>query len=147
MPFISVTRLRLKAIRHLPGFAWFAVRSHNQARRAAGFRGGAVLADRRLTFWTLTAWDSPEHMRAYMTTGPHRRVMPRLAAWCDEASIVHWDQAETALPTWVEADRRMRAEGRPSKVHRPSEDHSALSFSPPRRTTAAPITPARHPQA
>lgn len=146
MPFISVTRLRLRSIRHLLGFAGFAVRSRNQASRAAGFRGGAVLADRRWTFWTVTAWDTPDSMRNYMTTGPHRSVMPRLAAWCDEASIVHWDQADAELPTWAEADRRMRSEGRPSKVHRPSEHHADLSFAPPRQATAAPITPARRPK-
>jgi len=142
MTFISVTRLRLRSIRHLPGFAWFAVRSRNQASGAAGFRGGAVLADRRWTFWTVTAWDNRDSMRDYMTTGPHRSGMPRLAAWCDEASIVHWDQAHAELPTWAEADRRMRTEGRPSKVHRPGEHHAALSFPPPRETGAAPIMPA-----
>lgn len=143
MPFISVTRLRLRAIRFLPGFAWFAVRSRTQASRAAGFRGGAVLADRRWTFWTVTAWDSRDSMRDYMTTGPHRSAMSRLAAWCDEASVVHWDQPDAALPTWAEADRRMRIEGRPSKVHRPSDQHAALSFPPPRQATAAPIMPKR----
>jgi len=145
MPFISVTRLRLRAIRYLPGFAWFAVRSRNQARRATGFRGGALLNDRRWTFWTVTAWDDRASMLAYITAGPHRSAMAHLARWCDEASIVHWDQADAALPSWTEADRRMRAEGRPSKVRHPSEDHASLRFAPPRQAVAAAVTPVARP--
>ncbi len=65
--------------------------------------------------------------------------MPRLMVWCDEASVVHWEQAETTLPTWAEADARMRAEGRPSKVRHPSSSHADLSYRTPGTTGAAKI--------
>lgn len=143
MPSISITRLRIRAIRHLPHFVWLTLRSGRQASRASGFRGGALLADRRWTFWTMTAWDDRESMRRSMTTGPHHQAMPHLLDWCDEASIVHWDQTHDALPSWTEAHRRMREDGRPSKVRHPSPDHAALGFRAPRPAATAVIRPAR----
>ena len=129
-PWISLTRLRLRSPRFLPAFAWRAYRSGRQARQAAGYRDGAVLADRRLTFWTLTAWSDEAAMRAYVLAGDHRAAMAKLMHWCDEASVAHW--RAPALPDWHEADRRMRAEGRPSRVRHPSPAHAALAYDPPR---------------
>jgi heme-degrading monooxygenase HmoA len=129
--FVSVTRLRLRSVRFLLLFAIYAVRSTAQVKRAAGFLKGSLLPDGGRTFWTLTAWENQESMRRYMTAGAHRDAMPRLLNWCDEASVVHWDQDEPLLPTWAEADRRMREQGRPSKVRNPSPRHADLSYSPP----------------
>ena len=142
MPFVSVTRLRLRSILVLPAFVPHTMRSLRQVRAAPGFRGGSLLQDRAWAFWTLTAWDDGAAMRAYMTTGDHRTAMPRLAGWCDEASVVHWDQDADALPDWDEADRRMRFDGRPSRLRRPSPDHAALTYRRPRLTRAAAIRPA-----
>lgn len=139
MPFVSVTRLRLRSIRFVPSFFLHAIGSLRQARRAPGFRGGSLLADRAWTFWTLTAWDDQASMRAYMLGGSHRAAMPRLVGWCDEASVAHWEQAEEALPSWSEADRRMREDGRPSKVRSPSPRHADLGYAPPRLTRASEI--------
>lgn len=141
MPAISVTRLRIRSLRFLPSFVVHAVRSNRQLRAAPGFRGGALLADRRWTFWTMTAWDSHASMRAYMASGAHRSAMPHLLDWCDEASVVRWEQPEDALPSWQEADRRMRGEGRPSKVRHPSAGHAALGYRPPRVGAGGTIAP------
>lgn len=130
--FVSVTRLRIRSVRFLPFFAIYAIRSQRQVSRSAGFLDGALLADGWRTFWTVTLWDSQESMRGYMTSGAHRSAMPHLLDWCDEASVVHWEQQGHALPAWAEADRRMRNEGRPSKVRHPSTTHADLSYSPPR---------------
>jgi hypothetical protein len=81
-------------------------------------------------------------MKNYMTTGSHRDAMPLLLKWCDEASVVHWEQAGGSLPTWAEADRRMREVGRPSKVHNPSPQHAALAFRSPRPWAGSPINQA-----
>ena len=143
MPFVSVTRLRLRSIRFLPAFAVHTLRSLRQVRGSAGFRGGSLLPDRRWTFWTLTVWDDRDAMRAYMTAGAHRTAMPKLLDWCDEASVVHWDAATPDLPGWPDADARMRVEGRPSKVHRPSADHQPMTFATPRLFGGGPITPTR----
>lgn len=140
MSFISVTRLRIRSVRFLPFFAVHALRSNQQVKAAEGFRGGSLLPDRDWTFWTMTAWDSQEAMRRYMLSGPHKRAMPHLMEWCDEASVVHWERAETGLPGWAEADRRMRADGRPSKVRYASAQHAGLGYREPRFTGAAPIS-------
>jgi hypothetical protein len=139
--FVSITRLRLRSLRFLPRFAVLAGRTLRQVKAADGFQGGSLLADRRQTFWTLTLWDTAESMRAYMMSGPHGAAMPFLVDACDEASVAHWTQPDPDAPDWSEAARRMRAEGRPSKLRRPSADHAALTFSPPRLTRIVPITP------
>ena len=82
-------------------------------------------------------------MRAYITTGAHRVAMPKLMQWCDEASIVHWDQAAATLPSWTEAEARMRGEGRPSKVRHPTADHLAMTFAPARMGSGTRIAPRR----
>lgn len=143
MPFVSVTRLRLRSIRFLAAFARHNLRTLAQVKAAPGFRGGSLLSDRGWTFWTLTAWDSAEAMRAYMTTGPHRAAMPRLLDWCDEASVAHWDQDGDALPNWTEAEHRMRGEGRPSRLRHPGPHHADLGFRPARTAVTAPLRPKR----
>ena len=144
MPFVSVTRLRVRSMRFLPFFFLNALRSQRQVKASPGFLSGALLPDRGWAFWTMTAWDCAESMRRFMSSGAHKAAMPGLLEWCDEASAVHWEQAEGALPTWVEADRRMRAEGRASKVRYPSPQHATLSYEAPRVTPSRPILPPKN---
>lgn len=132
MALISVTRLRLASIRYLPGFAWYAVRSVQQARRSPGFRGVRLLADRRLTFWTATAWDDLASMKGYRSAGPHRAAMPRLAHWCDEASVTRWVGPVDTMADWSAAHARMMSEGEPSHVRKPSPAQLARDWAPPR---------------
>lgn len=142
MVFISITRLRIRSLRFLPGFARLTLRSLKQVKRAEGFQGGGLLPDRSWTFWTMTAWGSQENMRSYITSGDHLLAMKRLLHWCDEASVVHWEQPpEVGLPTWLVADQRMRGSGRPSKVLHPSPHHADLSYRAPRLAGAAVIRP------
>lgn len=145
MPFISVTRLRIRSVRFLPAFALHAVRTARQVRAAPGFRGGSILRDRDWTFWTLTAWDGIESMRGYMAAGAHRAAMPHLQGWCDEASVVHWDEPGEGLPSWPDADRRMRDSGRTARVRHPSPQHATLSYRPPRFGGITPLPPLREP--
>lgn len=142
MTFVSVTRLRIRSLWFMPGFALHAVNSLRQCKRASGFLNGSLLPDRKLTFWTMTLWRDQAAMRAYMTGGAHLKAMPKLQHWCDEASVVHWTQDEVAPPSWEEADRKMRMQGRPSKVRHPSAAHASLGFATPRTMGAAPIGPA-----
>ncbi|WP_347303870.1 DUF3291 domain-containing protein [Croceibacterium sp. TMG7-5b_MA50] len=141
MAFVSITRLRIRSLRFMPVFALDTLRTLRQTRHAAGFIGGSLLDDRKLTFWTMTLWHDQASMKRYMTSGAHLKAMPKLLGWCDEASVVHWTQADGIAPDWREADRRMRGEGRPSKVRHPSADHQSLAYAVPRVSGAVPIRP------
>lgn len=132
MPFVSVTRLRVRSWRFMPQFVWQALKTAKQAERADGFVGGRLLREAKNTFWTLTAWEDEAKMRAYRNGGAHRVVMPRLIEWCDEASIAHWNQDEAELPDWLEAHRRMSLEGRASKVKHPSPAQVSNRIATPR---------------
>ena len=128
---ISITRLRVRSFRFLPGFIFYALRSARQARSAPGNLGTGLLREVNNTYWTRTAWQDETAMRAFMMAMPHRQAMGKLAEWCDEASVVHWNQETADLPKWHEAHRRMVAEGRPSRVRHPSPAHDALRIPPP----------------
>jgi hypothetical protein len=131
MAFVSVTRLRLRSVRYLIPFTIYALLSSRQARRSKGNLGLKLLRDANQTFWTLTAWQDEEAMRSFMMSGSHRRAMPKLLDWCDEASVAHWKQETSELPSWDQAHRKIVEHGRPSKVKQPSSDHIARRIPEP----------------
>lgn len=132
MPLISVTRLRLRHWRYLLPFVYWSARAINQVRRAPGNHAHKTFKDAGLVFWTCTSWADEASMRAYMLGGAHKQAMPKLLHWCDEASVAHWTQDSTALPTWTEAHSRLVAEGRRSKVRHPSPAQEAFTVPAPR---------------
>jgi heme-degrading monooxygenase HmoA len=136
VPLVAITRLRVRSWRFLPFFFVAATRAGRQAAGAPGNLGAAVLNDARRTFWTMTSWHDEAAMRAFMLADPHRAAMRKLLEWCDEASVVHWSQDGPELPTWIEAHRRMLAEGRRSKVNHPSPAHLAFTIPAPVRPDA-----------
>jgi Domain of unknown function (DUF3291) len=131
MPMISITRLRLRSWIYLPRFFIEAMRSNRQASAAEGNLGVRLLPDKRNTFWTATSWSSEAAMRAFVIAAPHGPVMRKLMHWCDEASVVHWEQPDATLPSWEEAHRRLEKEGRLSKVNHPSPAHLAHKYPAP----------------
>lgn len=124
MPFVSVTRLRIRGFHLLPAFLLHALRSERQLKSAHGFLGGQLAPGRRRTFWTITLWEAEADMRAYRNSGAHMRAMPKLLDWCDEAAVAHWEQPERTLPDIAEAARVLGTSGRVSKVKRPSAAHA-----------------------
>jgi hypothetical protein len=121
MPFISITRLRVRSFRYLPVFLIGAFRSAREAKNAPG-----NLA--------VTLWSDERSMRAFMLAGVHRRVMPRLLQWCDEAAVAHWLQETPEPPSWQEAHRRLQDEGRASKVDHPSAAQLSFEIPSPKTT-------------
>lgn len=91
----------------------------------------------------MTAWDSEASMRAYMMSGAHKAAMPKLMHWCDQASVAHWLQETDVLLSWMEADRRMREQGRVSKVLHPASGHADLRFATVTSEAAQQIAPER----
>jgi quinol monooxygenase YgiN len=123
MPLASVTRLRVRSIRYVPEFLWRALSSVRQARASDGCIFADVRREVKLTFWTRTLWRDEASMRAFMTRGAHRKVMPKILDWCDEAAVAHWQQDGDTPPEWPAAETRMRNAGRISRVHNPSAAH------------------------
>jgi hypothetical protein len=132
MPLVSITRLRVRRWRYLLSFLVYALASARQARGAPGSLAVSLLNDADFAFWTRTVWADEAAMRAFMLSGPHRRVMPQLLGWCDEASVVHWSQNAAEPPPWPEAHRRLQAEGRRSRVRYPSERQQRFKIPAPR---------------
>jgi hypothetical protein len=135
MPFVSITRLRVRSWRYLPAFVIQSVRSARDAKAASGSISVCVLSDTDLAFWTRTMWSEEAAMRAFMLAGAHRRAMPRLLEWCDEAVVTHWNQGTFEPPSWPECHRRLLGEGRPSKVNHPSQAQLRFEIPAPRTTT------------
>jgi hypothetical protein len=71
-------------------------------------------------------------MRAYGMSGAHRKAMPHLAEWADEASMAHWPQPGRDLPAWPEAVRRLRAEVRAVTLRHVAPDRVEQPFAEPR---------------
>jgi Domain of unknown function (DUF3291) len=92
-----------------------------------------VLSDANFVFWTRTLWTDEQSMRAFMFAPAHRRVMPKLLQWCDEAAVAHWLQDSLEPPSWQEVHRRLQQEGRTSKVDHPSAAQLRFDISPFRR--------------
>jgi heme-degrading monooxygenase HmoA len=125
MPLASITRLRLRSWRFVPGFVWYAARSQRQARRAAGCLGVTTRSTGSLTFWTLSVWCSEHDMADFRKAPPHRDAMRRLAHWCDEAAVTHWTQDDESLPEWTAATAHLRERPRWVRVDHPSADQLA----------------------
>jgi len=132
MALVSITRLRIRSLRFIPAFFYYALLSTRQVRRAPGNISADFLNDANWTFWTCTLWKDESAMRAFMMSSSHRSAMPKLIHWCDEAAIVHWTQESESRPDWFEAWRRMSSEGRPSKLNHPSTDHMVFRLAPPK---------------
>jgi heme-degrading monooxygenase HmoA len=133
MPVVSITRLRVRSWKFMPGFAVYAVRSRMQASRAKGNCGMKLMREPGNVFWTATLWESDEAVKKFMVAHPHGEAMRRLLEWCDEASVARWSQDSAELPDWQEAHRRMQGEGRRSKVRFPSAAHERLEIPAPKK--------------
>ena len=138
MPLVSITRLRVRSFRYLPAFLLGSLRSARAAKNASGNLAVSILSDANLAFWTRTLWTDERAMRAFMFAPAHRRVMPKLLQWCDEAAVTHWLQDSLEPPSWQEVHRRLQHEGRTSKVDHPSVGQLRFAIPPPK--TARQVT-------
>jgi hypothetical protein len=131
MAYVSITRLRIRSWRYLPSLFWYAFLSKRQFRASPGNLAADALMEARMTFWTRSVWADENAMRTFRSSGAHRKVMPRLLDWCDEASVAHWQQDSSEPPKWHEAHQRMQREGRRSKVRNPSDAHKRFEITAP----------------
>ncbi len=131
---VSVTRFRLRSVGFMPFFMLHANRTIAQIRKADGFVTGAIQRDADQAFWTMTVWRDELAMRAFGASGAHRRAMPHLAEWADEASVTRWMQSGRDLPDWSEAVRRLRDDGKSSSLRHPRASRSEGGFADPQMT-------------
>jgi len=99
----------------------WAPRSSRQAIRTPGCLALDTRKTRGLTFWTRSLWKDEASLKSFMIAAPHRKVMPKLYVWCDEAAIGHWETQSASLPGWGEAEQRIVSHGRLSRVKAPSD--------------------------
>ncbi|MFI9768285.1 DUF3291 domain-containing protein [Streptomyces sp. NPDC052415] len=80
-----------------------------QVSRAPGTYGATLKAQPlRRTFWTLSAWESPEALKTFARSGPHAPTARGLAPLMRDAKFVTWTVRGDELPLdWSEAMRRL----------------------------------------
>lgn len=127
---VSITRLRVRSIFYLPLFMLHAMRTLLQAQRAEGILGAETRFEWNNVVWTKTVWQEEAAMKQYRGSGAHQVAMRLLSKICSEAAYARWQQETPELPTWEEAHRRVRTEGKLSKVKRPSPLHAAGKTAP-----------------
>lgn len=122
---VSLTRLRVRAWRYMPGFIWYTHQSKRQLVKSPGFVAGLLATAPSRVFWTTTVWTDEAAMKQYRDRDWHKRAMPKLLEWCDEASVARWAQDTPDLPTAAGMLDKMKVGGRTSKVRHPSPGHAA----------------------
>ena len=125
MPTVSITRLRIRSWRFMPGFVLYTLRSARQIRRAPGFIGGWLGGSGDNAFWTITVWRDEAAMRGFRDKAAHKAAMPYLLHWGDEAAMARYEQSGEDLPDGSAAKTALVARGRTSKVRNPTEAHAA----------------------
>jgi hypothetical protein len=138
MAVVSITRLRLRSMRFLPGFVRHTWSSTRQLRSAGGFVEGRFATELPYAYWTMTVWTDLAAMHRFRDTGAHRVAMRKLLDWCDEAGFVHWESDEARVPAIAEAHERLATSGRTSKVRHPSPAHIAGKAASSRVPLAGP---------
>jgi hypothetical protein len=90
MPVIVVTRLRLRDAALLDEFFTHAVAVMEQATHSEGNLGADALAEAHDVWWSVTAWQDRNHMKAFVDNEPHLSTASLLDHLCDEATFVDW---------------------------------------------------------
>jgi hypothetical protein len=93
----------------------------------------------------MTVWKDEPAMRAFRSAGDHRYAMPKLADWCDEAGVAHWQQRDATVPSSAEMLQRMQSTGRVLRVNHPTAGHAEGKTVPDGRAPGrgARLTPAQ----
>ena len=102
--------LPLKSYGGVLTLAIYAVQVVKQLATADGLVGYSLLA-RPLSkrFWTLSAWESEDALRAFVQKEPHLRIMTVLAPHMDKTKFVRWVVKGSELPLrWDDALRRSK---------------------------------------
>ena len=131
MAIIVVTRLRLKDPALLDDFFTDAVAALEQAQKSDGNLGVDALGDANNAWWTVTSWRERRQMHSYVRSEPHQTIRSHLDRYCDEATIVAWEQDSPDLPDWQTNWRHLVADGLAADLTQPSASHQTREFPAP----------------
>ena len=108
LPYVSITGLRVRSFWHWPRFAWHAVRSMMQARKADGCLRAEAKSIAGVQH-TLSVWTDKNAMRAFMMNGAHREAMRDFRKIADGSTYGY--ESEQG-PDWREAHRLWTVHGK-----------------------------------
>ncbi len=79
-----------------------------QVRKARSYGASLKAAPLRLTFWTLSAWESPAALKAFARSGPHAPTARGLGPRMRDAKFATGTVTTDDLPLdWADAFRRL----------------------------------------
>ena len=106
---VLLSYLPLKSYWRVPPFFLYTVQVIRQLASAQGLLGYSLLARPLLKrFWTLSAWDNADALRAFVQHPPHVRIMAALTPHMDQTRFVRWTVKGCQLPLrWDDALRRL----------------------------------------
>lgn len=109
------TYIRLRSPWSLPRFQWYTRLVHRQLTRAPGLMGFSFRGVFPTRYWTLSVWESQQHLLGFVRARPHARIMRVLRASIQQFGSVRWQVTGSALPLmWAEALRRLEAREGPT---------------------------------
>ncbi|MFC0189573.1 hypothetical protein ACFFJY_14810 [Fictibacillus aquaticus] len=82
-------------------FVFHTVRSIMQAKKAEGILHSTYINEGWLTYWTLTVWESEQHMKNYRNNGNHLNAMKVSRRIANELEKVNFEGEK--IPSWKEA--------------------------------------------
>jgi hypothetical protein len=126
MPFLSVTRLRLKSRLMTPRFMKAIQPTYDQLMASQGYIKGKTLLDFSGGAWTMTLWEDQASMQRFYQSGAHRELMKSLAEFSCEAAVRSAPVDSDRLISWREAGRFMNRGARFNPgVKEPTANHMA----------------------
>lgn len=106
---VLASKLPLNRLRDLPRFMRWGSRIRRQLASAEGCAGYSL--DAQLTsksFFTLSAWSSPEAMNAFVRSGAHAQMLSDMAGRLGTATFVESAASARQLPLdWAAAKQRL----------------------------------------
>lgn len=80
-----------------------------QVGSAPGVYGALLKAEPfKRTFWTLSAWESPEALKTFARSGTHAPASRGLSAQMRDSKYASWPASSDELPvSWAEVRRRL----------------------------------------
>jgi len=107
-PTVMASKFQLRDRRDVPAFFVAALRIRRQMLKSPGVLGVSLIAKPlKGTFFTLSAWESREHIQAAVVGHPHVETMKRFAPRTAQSLFTFWTPETDSRPTWQEAHSRL----------------------------------------